>query len=108
MTAPPVSGDPSGEFAAFSSVSEQGNDRKSASLVLSPAEHTREALMASSIAVEYIRVATPADSRVTAKYAATVVDNSRLLAGGNPRLHLNLLRGHVAWLRSLPTGLGLR
>jgi hypothetical protein len=75
-------------------------------MLLSAAEGTREALLASRIAVEYIRVAEPADSRVTARYAATVVDNSRRLAGGDARLHLNLLAGHVTWLHSLPSGVG--
>jgi hypothetical protein len=106
MTAPPVPDDPSGEFGAFTPMLGVGNDRKSARLLLSDADRTREALLASRIAVEHIRVVQPSDSRVTAKYAATVIDNSRLLAGGNPRLHLSLLGSHVKWLKSLPTGFG--
>jgi hypothetical protein len=77
-------------------------------LVLSPAERTREALWAASISLEHARVHGPVDSRVTAAYASRVVDNSRRLARCDAALHLDLLRGHVVWLRSLPTGGGLR
>src|SRR5688500_1232188 len=89
--------DPSGEFAGFAPSGLQGNDEKSPGLVLSDAERTREALLASAIAVEFIRVMAlsdsehPSDSRVAARYTSRVVDNSRALCGGNSRLHLNLL-----------------
>ena len=69
--------DSSGEFADFTSVGEQGNDEKSPSLLLPDTERVREALLASRIAVEHIRVVAPSDSRATASYAAQVVDNSR-------------------------------
>jgi hypothetical protein len=81
-------------------------------LVLTGAERTREALLASAIAVEFIRVVAlsesehPADSRVAARYTSRVVDNSRALAGGNARLHLSLLVSHRDWLRTLPSGCG--
>jgi hypothetical protein len=78
----------------------------SPSLVLSGAERTREALLAAWIAVEHARVVGPVDSRVTARYASRVVDNSRALCGGNSRLHLSLLASHRDWMRSLPTGCG--
>jgi hypothetical protein len=83
-------------------------------LVLSGAERTREALLASAIAVEFIRVvalsdsAHPSDSRVAARYTSQVVDNSRALAGSDAALHLSFLRGHLVWLRGLPSGGGLR
>src|SRR5688572_8395695 len=67
--------DSSGEFADFTSVGEQGNDEKSPSLLLSDTERVREALLASRIAVEHIRVVAPSDSRATASYAAQVVVN---------------------------------
>jgi hypothetical protein len=81
-------------------------------LVLSGAERTREALLASAIAVEFIRVvalsdsAHPSDSRVAARYTSQVVDNSRALCGGNSRLHLSLLVSHRDWMRTLPSGCG--
>jgi hypothetical protein len=75
-------------------------------LLLSDAECTREALLASRIAVEHARVVGPVDSRRTAAYAATVVDNSRRLAGCDASLHLRLLREHVVWLHGLPSGGG--
>ena len=96
--------DPSGEFGDFASVGEQGNDRKSARLVLTDEDRVREALLASRIAVEHIRIAAPSDSRATANYAARVVDNSRRLAGGDASLHLRLLVSHRDWLRTLPVG----
>jgi hypothetical protein len=108
MTAPPVPEDPSDssrEFAGFAPSGLQGNEQKSAGLVLSPAEATREALLSAAICVEHARIAGPFDSRVTARYASQVVDNSRRLAG-SAGLHLNLLAGHVMWLRSLPAGVG--
>jgi hypothetical protein len=98
----------SGDFDVFASELEQGNAQKSARLVLSDAERTREALLASRIALEHARVVGPIDAPATAKYASEVVDRSRLLAGSDARLHLQLLREHVAWLHSLPTGGGLR
>jgi hypothetical protein len=52
MTAPPVSGDPFGEFGAFAMSGMQGNDEKSGRLVLSDADRVREALLASRIAVD--------------------------------------------------------
>src|SRR5688572_3267587 len=63
-------------------------------LLLSDAERTREALLSAAICVEHARIAGPSDSRVTARYASQVVDNSRALCGGNSRLHLNLLVSH--------------
>jgi hypothetical protein len=84
----------------------QGNEQRSPRLLLSDVVRVREALLTSRIAVEHLRIAAPSDSRATANYAARVVDNSRLLAGGDASLHLNLLGSHVKWLRSLPTGSG--
>jgi hypothetical protein len=98
--------DPSGEFDDVAPVDKQANNEKSARLVLSDVQRVREALLASRIAVEHIRA--PSDSRATASYAARVVDNSRRLAGDDARLHLSLLAGHVAWLRGLTSGGGLR
>jgi hypothetical protein len=49
-------------------------------LLLRPEERTREALTAAGIAVEHARVVGPSDSRSTAAYAASVIDNSRRLA----------------------------
>jgi hypothetical protein len=100
--------DPSGEFDDVAPVDKQANNEKSARLVLSDVQRVREALLASRIAVEHIRVAAPSDSKATASYAARVVDNSRRLAGDDARLHLSLLAGHVTWLRGLPSGGGLR
>jgi hypothetical protein len=106
--------DPPGEFSDVAPVDKRGNDEKAPGLVLSGAERTREALLASAIAVEFIRVMAasdsehPSDSRVTARYVSQVVDNSRALCGGNPRLHLSLLVSHRDWMRGLPTGGGLR
>ena len=85
MTAPPVSGDPSGEFSDVAPVTKQENDQKSARLLLSDSDRTRDALLASRIAVEHIRIVAPPNPSVTAAYAAQVVDNSRLLAGGDAR-----------------------
>jgi hypothetical protein len=65
-----------------------------------------EAVLAAAVAIEFIRIAQPSDSRVTARYAASAVDNSRLLCAGSPRLHLSLLHGQLKWLRSLPAGCG--
>jgi len=73
-------------------------------LVLTDDQRHMEAVLAAGIAVEFIRVAAPSDSRVTARYAASAVDNSRLLCAGSPRLHLSLLRGQLKWLRSLEPG----
>jgi hypothetical protein len=75
-------------------------------LVLTDEQHRRECVLAAGIAVEFIRLVVPADSRVTARYAASAVDNSRLLCAGSPRLHLSLLRGQLKWLRSLEPGSG--
>jgi hypothetical protein len=105
MTARPV-GDGSEGFGDFAPSGLQGNEQEAPRLLLSDADRVREALLASRIAVEHIRIAAPSDSRVTANYAARVVDNSRRLAGGDAGLHLNLLAGHVMWLRSLPAGVG--
>ena len=73
-------------------------------LLLSDDQCHKEAVLAAAIAIEFIRLVAPADPRTTAKYAATTVDNSRLLAGGNSKLHLNLLRGQLRWLRGLKPG----
>ena len=81
-------------------------DGAASHLVLSGAERTREALLASAIAVEFIRVVAPSESRIAARYTSRVVDNSRAFAAGDAALHLSLLRGHVVWLRGLPTGCG--
>ena len=79
-------------------------------LVLTEEQRRREHVLAAAVAIEFIRIAQPSDSRVTARYAASAVDNSRLLCAGSPRLHLSLLRGQLRWLRSLPVGyrLGLQ
>src|SRR5687768_842973 len=107
MTAPPVPGEDGPEgFGAFAPKLGEENDQKSARLLLSDVDRTREALLASRIAVEHIRIVAPPNPSVTAAYAVQVVDNSRLLAGGDASLHLNLLGSHVKWLRSLPTGSG--
>jgi hypothetical protein len=112
MTAPSVGDSSEREFGAFTPELAEGNDGKSPGLVLTGVERTREALLASAIAAEFIRVmapsvsAAPSDSRVAACYVSQVVDNSRVLCGGNPRLHLNLLVSHRDWMRSLPTASG--
>lgn len=72
--------------------------------LLSDSQWRTEHILAAWIAVEHIRIAAPADSRVTARYVSQVVDNSRLLAGSNARLHLNLLRSQLRWLKSLRPG----
>jgi len=107
MAAPSVGDAPEG-FGDLAPSGLQGNDEKSARLVLSDVDRTREAILAARIAVEHARVVGAVDSRATARYAAQVVDNSRRLAGGDASLHLRLLREHTAWLRSLPTEGGLR
>ena len=73
-------------------------------LVLTDEQHRRECLLAAAVAIEFIRLVAPADSRVTARYAASTVDNSRLLCAGDARLHLSLLRGQVRHLRRLNPG----
>jgi hypothetical protein len=73
-------------------------------LLLSDEQCHKEAVLAAAIALEFIRLVAPTDPRTTARYAATTVDNSRLLAGGNSKLHLNLLRGQLRWLRGLKPG----
>jgi hypothetical protein len=73
-------------------------------LLLTDEQHHRECLFAAAIATEFIRLVAPADSRMTARYAAETVDNSRLLCAGSPRLHLSLLRGQLKWLRGLKPG----
>jgi hypothetical protein len=50
-------------------------------LLLSDDAAHREAVLAYALALEHIRVASPSDLRVTARYCASVVDDSRLLAG---------------------------
>jgi hypothetical protein len=101
VTAPAVSGEGDDPSAAEGVLGLPGGR-----LVLSGAERTREALLSARIAVEHVRVVEPSDSRTTARYASQVVDNSRRLAGADAGLHLSLLAGHVAWLSSLPAGLG--
>ena len=71
---------------------------------LTDEQHRLEHVLAAAVAAEFIRVAAPPDSRTTARYAATVVDNSRLLADRDVRRHLALLRSQVRWLRLLPAG----
>lgn len=88
------------------SVPEFEDEQEPPGLVLSPAERTREALLAAGIAVEHARIVGPVDSRRTAAYAASVADNSRRLAGGDVELHLRLLAAHVVWLRGLPAECG--
>ena len=104
---PPVSGDPSWEFGDVAPATEQGNDEKSARLLLTDVQRTHESLWATRIALEHARVVGAVDAHATATYASGVIDRSRLLAGSDARLHLRLLREHVAWLHSLPTGGGL-
>jgi hypothetical protein len=107
MTAPPVPEEPSdssGEFAGFAPPGLQRNKQKSARLLLTDEQWRLEHLLAAAVALEFIRVVAPSDPRTTAKYAATTVDNSRLLAVGNPKLHLSLLRGQLKWLRGLKHG----
>jgi hypothetical protein len=79
-------------------------------MLLSDSQWRAEHVLAAWIAVEHARLTGAADSRTTTGYVNQVVDNSRLLSGGNPRLHLNLLRSQVHWLRGLPVGasVGLR
>jgi hypothetical protein len=79
-------------------------DAKSPVLTLTPDQERLEALYASAVAVEYIRIRQPADSRSAASYSASVIDNSRLLSGGRPQQHLNQLRHMVRWLRGLRPG----
>jgi hypothetical protein len=99
-----TAGDPSGEFGGVTPVVKQGNDEKSPCLVLSGPEQTREALTAAAISLEYGRIRGPGDARRAARYAASVTDNSRRLAGGDAALHLRLLVSHRDWLRTLPVG----
>jgi hypothetical protein len=73
-------------------------------LVLTDGQWRTEHILLAWLAREHRRVVEPADSRVTTDYVNRVADNSRLLSGGNPRLHLNLLRHMVRRLRSLPVG----
>jgi hypothetical protein len=73
-------------------------------LLLSDEQQHREAVLAYALALEHIRVASPSDSRATARYCASVVDNSRVLAGCDARLHLRLLKAHLRWLRGLKPG----
>jgi hypothetical protein len=73
-------------------------------LLLSDSQWRTEHILAAWISVEHARLSDAADSRATARYAADVVDRSRLLSGTNPRLHLNLLRGQLRWLKGLKPG----
>jgi hypothetical protein len=113
MSAPSAPAEEGGDPAASSlSPSEASEGRTGLAggvppgLVLSGAERTQEALTAAAISLEYGRIVGAVDARLAAKYASRVVDNSRVLCGGNPRLHLNLLVSHRDWMRGLPTGSG--
>jgi hypothetical protein len=77
-------------------------------LLLSGPQRTQEALTAAAVSLEYGRIVGAGDARRAARYAARVVDNSRALSGGDSRLHLSLLVSHRDWLRTLPSGGGLR
>jgi hypothetical protein len=85
--------DPSGEA-----------DARSSTLVLSDDQRQLEAMIAAALAVEHARLVPLGDARAAAGYAAMVVDNSRVLAAGNARVHLNLLRSQLRWARSLKPG----
>jgi hypothetical protein len=100
----PVSGDLLGDFGGVTPVGGGGFGQKSPRLVFTDQQYQRECVLAYAMAVEHIRVAEPADAGVTTRYVNQVVDNSRLLSGGNARLHLNLLRSQVRWLKSLKLG----
>jgi hypothetical protein len=99
-----VPDDGPGEVADVAPTGNKDSAPKSTCLVLTADQAQLEALYASAVSLEYIRVRRPVDSRCAAAYAAQVVDNSRLLAGGDPRLHLNLMRSQIRWLRSLRVG----
>jgi hypothetical protein len=107
MTAPSVAGDGDDPYLPLPEAS--GGvlgpaDGTAPRLLLSDEQHRRECVLAAAIAIEFIRVVAPSDSRTTARYAATTVDNSRALCAGSPRLHLSLLRRQLKWLRGLPVG----
>ena len=59
-------------------------------------------LLAAQVAIEYIRITSPEDSRQAAAYAAMVLDNCRAVAPGDARAYLRHVRAHARWLRSLP------
>jgi hypothetical protein len=75
-------------------------------LLLSDEEWRLEHVLAYAMALEFGRVAVRASHTAAARYVSQVVDNSRALCAGSPRLHLNLLRSQVRWLRDLPVGSG--
>jgi hypothetical protein len=107
MSAPPVPAEGDGEPSLpLSERPRSVSGGADPGLVLSGPERTREGLLAASVSLELIRVAAPSDSRVAARYTSQGVDNSRALAGSEAALHLSLLRGHLVWLRGLPTGCG--
>jgi hypothetical protein len=107
-------------------------------LCLSERQHRFESVLAYAIALEHVRIVGPSDARVTAAYAAAVLDNCRALAArtgsllgvsaadseGNPdeqagihepalggvRAYFSAVVRHIRWMRGLPVGyrLGLR
>lgn len=73
-------------------------------LLLSEHDRRMEHMLGYHLALELARVRPFTDSQSAARYAATTIDNSRALCGGNPKRHINLLRGQLGWLRKLPVG----
>ena len=106
MNALAIPEDPGEGIAAVTPTDGQGFERKSTRLgaMVEARERQLEAMLAASFAIEYARLVPLADGRAAARYSSTVVDNSRLLSGGNPQRHASLLRHQLRWLRSLPIG----
>jgi hypothetical protein len=76
--------------------------------LLSELQHRNEALLAAAIAIEHVGIVDPMDSRMTAAYAAAVLDNCRALAADDLRRYLLAVRRHLFWLHSLPSGSVMR
>jgi hypothetical protein len=111
VTAPPMPEDPGGEFRGVTPTTGADSGQKSPLLELNEAQRRQEHLYAAALAgefgrIKFGRVYPLASARIASRYASTVVDNSRALAAGNPRVHMGLLRGQLRWLRSLPMGSG--
>ena len=75
-------------------------------MVLSDREWQTEHILLAWAAVEHVRVVEPDSAAATTDYVNGLADNARLLAGGNARLYVTLLRSQLKWLRRLPSGLG--
>jgi hypothetical protein len=71
---------------------------------LSEEQRRTEALLAAAVAIECVRLGGFNNSMAIAGYCAMVLDNCRARTADDLRRYLPLLRGHLLWLRSLPTG----